>query len=1157
VLTDIQILEHDLPAAWNSYDVLCFTETGTADNTTIYQRYWPQHSVFALPSPTRSTAGAGIAVLIHNRLSHLVHPRWHDPEVACTWVSLDTRKLGLPKDLWLCTAYIPPQQSAQLRANPLAERFQVLLQQAAEATGMGYTMLTGDFNARAANLLDLADPAPPTVVPAERLCLDTSTNPAGQHMITMCQAANLALLTGRCHPDVPAAPTCRSISRPDHVIVSPDLYPLVTSHSVLPGTYGSDHNPILTTLKLPTRPRPPPAPATHPCPEQYRFRHEHRQAYWQGLQNPEVQAQLASIEDMFAQRQTVDQAMEIILTVAKDTGRSAGHPVRNPGKAADDHVKRNQPWFDNACAELFKRTQYAKRHFGEHAAVTCSYRQRFKQLAVRKKREYANQVAQDLATMVRRNPHALWRGLRNPALSMKQAAPPADPQECRPHFQHTFNPTAQPAPLPPDSLGSPDDSPDHLLNTPITIAETLAALRRQKNGKCPGMDGLQAEFLKYACPPATPGVPTAHLNPFLPALTTVYNHLLAQSTIPHSWADTLVCLVFKKGDPTVWKNYRPIAIVQLLGKIYATILQQRLSDWTESLGLRAPAQTGFRPGHATSHHAFVLQQLITNQRGRSRGHRRLYVCFVDFEQAYDSVPRDRLWQRLHDIGVRGKFLFAVKALYDAGVNLCIKTGGGLLDPIAATVGVKQGCPLSPLLFGLYIESLEEHIRIHCPEVGPSLSSANLSVKIPLLMYADDAALVATSAGQLQALLDCTAQWSTANGMNINLAKTEIVVFNSHSQPSIGTWTLGGQQVTVSTFFKYLGVKFCCMSMDNGMQKAAAQRGCAALASMKHRLGELQVGGNVGMSLHLFKALVQPALLYGAEVWGHTCLRHPGDPMVMRNEVENFQRVFLRTTLGLRRGTSLWVMYREAGMYPMQYVCLKVLLRFLSRVVHLPAREYVALAVQMACSAPHAVQEGSWFGRLKAVVAAVLPQGLALRDVLDVAAGQVDVDGILRHWRSHHYRAVWDILAPDPRTAVLHVTRSTYHRWFASPLPDEDAEWTHAPCIDCAHVPHKHMLSLIRFRTGNHHLLVDLQRRGPVEVPRHARVCTLCDMHEVQDAAHIMLTCPHLDTARHDCAAVFAGHSRMLPLFQDSTACPALAAFVHRRVQPINSTLHEQ
>lgn len=96
---------------------------------------------------------------------------------------------------------------------------------------------------------------------------------------------------------------------------------------------------------------------------------------------------------------------------------------------------------------------------------------------------------------------------------------------------------------------------------------------------------------------------------------------------------------------------------------------------------------------------------VTHKRRRKR----LYCCFVDLAKAYDSVPRDLLWQRLHDVGVRGRLLHTIKALYDVGVDMHIKTPYGTLDPIRATVGVKQGCPLSPTLFGLYIDSLHSHV----------------------------------------------------------------------------------------------------------------------------------------------------------------------------------------------------------------------------------------------------------------------------------------------------------------------------------------------------------------------------------------------------------------------------------------------------------------
>ena len=138
-------------------------------------------------------------------------------------------------------------------------------------------------------------------------------------------------------------------------------------------------------------------------------------------------------------------------------------------------------------------------------------------------------------------------------------------------------------------------------------------------------------------------------------------------------------------------------MVPLLAKLYTIVLNNRLVAWAEAAGVRAPAQTGFRPRHATTHHAFVLQHLVDKYKRRGK---RFFCCFVDLAaKAYDSVPRELLWQRLHDVGVRGRMLHAIKGLYDVGVDMQIKAPAGTLDPVNLSVGVKHGCPLSPTLFG--------------------------------------------------------------------------------------------------------------------------------------------------------------------------------------------------------------------------------------------------------------------------------------------------------------------------------------------------------------------------------------------------------------------------------------------------------------------------
>jgi hypothetical protein len=81
----------------------------------------------------------------------------------------------------------------------------------------------------------------------------------------------------------------------------------------------------------------------------------------------------------------------------------------------------------------------------------------------------------------------------------------------------------------------------------------------------------------------------------------------------------------------------------------------------------------------------------------------------------------------------------------------IKTAEGTLDPVRTSVGVKQGCPLSPTLFGMYIDGLQHHVASTCPNAGPALYSAP-DARLSLLIYADDTAVLANSAEELQHLL---------------------------------------------------------------------------------------------------------------------------------------------------------------------------------------------------------------------------------------------------------------------------------------------------------------------------------------------------------------------------------------------------------------------
>eukprot|EP00887_Chlorella_sp_A99_P005061 scaffold36.g5061.t1 len=147
---------------------------------------------------------------------------------------------------------------------------------------------------------------------------------------------------------------------------------------------------------------------------------------------------------------------------------------------------------------------------------------------------------------------------------------------------------------------------------------------------------------------------------------------------------------------------------------------------------------------------------------------RLCACFVDFKQAYDRVPHDRLWEWLREIGVGAGWLAAAQAIY-ADVPMTVAGGSHVIQ---TTIGVKQGCPLSPSLFGLYIDSLEAELRATLA-AGAPLSPASLAPGVPplpLLLYADDLALLSTSAAGLQAQLAVLEGFCERRGLRVNLVK---------------------------------------------------------------------------------------------------------------------------------------------------------------------------------------------------------------------------------------------------------------------------------------------------------------------------------------------------------------------------------------------------
>jgi hypothetical protein len=225
----------------------------------------------------------------------------------------------------------------------------------------------------------------------------------------------------------------------------------------------------------------------------------------------------------------------------------------------------------------------------------------------------------------------------------------------------------------------------------------------------------------------------------------------------------------KGGDALQFENYRGITVGPVLAKVFTMILEARLNSRAEEKGLRARGQAGFRKDFCTTNNLYILQTLIEQSIHKRK---KVYYCFVNFRKAFDTMPRDLLWQVLAKMGIVGRFMQCLQSMYSQDNVRVMHPIEGLSARFSCGIGVKQGCPLSPLLFGLYLDGLEKHLDALDGDSPPQLAD----IVINLLLYADDLALMSETPQGLQKQIDALSEFCVERQLVINVSKTKVVVF---------------------------------------------------------------------------------------------------------------------------------------------------------------------------------------------------------------------------------------------------------------------------------------------------------------------------------------------------------------------------------------------
>ena len=273
-------------------------------------------------------------------------------------------------------------------------------------------------------------------------------------------------------------------------------------------------------------------------------------------------------------------------------------------------------------------------------------------------------------------------------------------------------------------------------------------------------------------------------------------------------------------------------------------------------------------------------------------------------------------QRLVRLGLHGSMLSAIVQMYWE-VPVVPKCGHAFSPAFPSTSGVKQADPLSPLLFGLFIDVFESWLQTRLPEVGFPVSR---SLVVQMLLYADDMVLTASTASALQQQLDLLSEFCRITGMEVNLSKTEIVVFRKRpsrgsQEPPLGSWTFQGHPLQVSSQFRYLGV---ILHEFEGMRAAMEPLATASRKAMWAMIARLNACGvqDIRLKTRLLQSLVLPITTYCSEVWAPSLLQQWGKlEDILANPLQQVHTSFLRLLGNLRASTSTVILLREFGATP--------------------------------------------------------------------------------------------------------------------------------------------------------------------------------------------------------------------------------------------------
>ena len=577
--------------------------------------------------------------------------------------------------------------------------------------------------------------------------------------------------------------------------------------------------------------------------------------------------------------------------------------------------------------------------------------------------------------------------------------------------------------------------------------------------KACGSDGIPSEALHSS------------LEVILPVITLTLNYMLDMGNFPDCWIEGLIFPIHKGGDKKDPSNYRRITVLPSMGKLFETLVNNRLVFMKDVFNMEDKFNGGFKKNSSTSDNMFLLVGAIQRAEFLKQP---LYVAFVDFKRAFDTVNRNMLFYKLVKKQIDGNLIRLLYDMYNKTKSK-ICTGGLLSELLHDTLGVNQGGPNSPDMFKGFLDDIGDYLNKKC---GIVISNELLLLH---LLWADDLILMSNTPEGLQTQLDQLLQYCSDWQMIVNILKTKVMIFGSKkasNQPHI--FHFNHQVIEVTKQYKYLGAIFssesCLFNKHLDGSLSSALKASFKVLKFCKCLG--QVPPIVAMKL--FNSLVLPIILYGCEIW------FPLINQTLRTKLNVFQMKNMKSILKVKQSTANLCVYGDLGEYPIDQKIICKTIKYWIRIVNLP-KDNIVKQMYTVLEGLHHIGHKTWVSQVKDIM-----EKAELAELWTDVPPKKTLSKYIRHHLESIFRQHWlDEINNSVKNSKLRLYKEIKYTFMPEPYL-------------FFNIP-KFRYAISRLRLSSHHLEIETGRYTRPLTPANQRFCAACP-GKVGDEYHFLTEC---------------------------------------------------